>query len=394
MLGSVPERAGDPFGERPLSFVFVHTADWQLGKSYGRFEPDKAAILRRARDEAIDRLGRVARTGQATHVLVAGDVFDSETLPDQLVRQTLRRLDAASDLTWHLLPGNHDPARPGGIWDRVRAAGVPANVRLHLSVGVTEISPGVQLLVAPLHAKSTTLDPTAWMDAAATPAGHLRLGLAHGSVQGFGSLGEAAVPIDPARARKAGLTYLALGDWHGVKQVGPAVWYSGTPEPDSFTQNDPGHALVVGLDGVSAPVRVSTVPTAAFRWLASQVDVHRVSDLDHLVQEVAGASEAVGSWLLELSVSGRLAPPEMAELERRLSSLRDGLFDLRLDRDRLAVRASVDDIADLGDGTARNVATKLADLARGADAIEARRAARALEMLFAIDAELVAGESA
>ncbi len=46
---------------------------------------------------------------------------------------------------------------------------------------------------------------------------------------------------------------MALGDWHGRKQIGPRTWYSGTPEPDAFQDNDPGHALIVALGlGVAA----------------------------------------------------------------------------------------------------------------------------------------------
>lgn len=371
-----------------MSFAFVHTADWQLGKPFGRFEAGKAAILRRAREEAIDRLSDVARRSGASHVLVAGDVFDSEALPDQLLRQTLRRLAAASDLTWHLLPGNHDPARPGGVWERLQAAGIPPNAHLHLAATVSEIAPGVQLLTAPLQAKATTTDPTAWMDAATTPAGHVRIGMAHGSVQGFGGLGEAAVPIDPARPKRAGLTYLALGDWHGVKEIGPALWYSGTPEPDSFNDNDPGHALVVRLAGVAAPPAVETVATAAFRWLSRTLEVSRSADLERLQQEIAAVPQAVGSCLLEVELSGRLPPAEMLAVDERLLLLGDGLFDLRIDRRRLALRATADDIAALGDAGTRQVAAAIAGRTNDPDPVVARRAGRALEMLFAIDAEL------
>jgi DNA repair exonuclease SbcCD nuclease subunit len=30
------------------------------------------------------------------------------------------------------------------------------------------------------------------------------------------------------------IDYIALGDWHGIKQVNQKVWYSGTPEIDRF----------------------------------------------------------------------------------------------------------------------------------------------------------------
>jgi DNA repair exonuclease SbcCD nuclease subunit len=40
---------------------FLHSADWQLGKSFGRFEPDLRAALGEARFDAIDAIGGIAR---------------------------------------------------------------------------------------------------------------------------------------------------------------------------------------------------------------------------------------------------------------------------------------------------------------------------------------------
>lgn len=372
-----------------MHFVLLHTADWQLGKPFGRFEPDKAAILRRAREEAIDRLASAARAAGAAHILVAGDVFDGESVPDVLVRQTLRRMASAPDLQWHLLPGNHDPARPGGVWERVQSAQVPGNVHLRLASGVTEIVPGVQLLVAPLHAKAATSDPTRFMNDVATPDGHLRIGMAHGSVQGFGSLGEAPVPIDPSRAVEAGLAYLALGDWHGVKEISRATWYSGTPEPDSFAGNEPGHALVVRLESGAAPPIVERVKTGVFQWESRSVAIDRAGELERLVEVVAGMPAAINSWLLALTLTGRVGAAALPVIERQTSLLAEGLFHLRLDRQGMKVHTTGDDVAQLSEGVARAVAarlqTRLEESPEGSR--EARRTALALSLLFALDAE-------
>ncbi|KAB2847275.1 MAG: DNA repair exonuclease, partial [Hyphomicrobiaceae bacterium] len=63
-------------------FVFLHTADWQLGKPFGAFPQEKAALLRDARLSSIDRLADAARRHDASHVVVAGDVFDGELVAD------------------------------------------------------------------------------------------------------------------------------------------------------------------------------------------------------------------------------------------------------------------------------------------------------------------------
>jgi DNA repair exonuclease SbcCD nuclease subunit len=160
-----------------MGFTFIHTADWQIGKRFGAFPPDKAAILRAQRLDAIDRVAAAAKVAGAGTVLVAGDVLDSETLPDALAAQLLSRLKSYPKLVWHLLPGNHDPARAGGVWESITAAGLPPNVRVHANEGLVELTPGVALLCAPLSSKSTSRDPTAFMDAAASPPGTSASGL-------------------------------------------------------------------------------------------------------------------------------------------------------------------------------------------------------------------------
>ena len=75
-----------------MRLTFIHTADWQIGKRFGAFPADKAAVLRDRRLEAVDRIAAAATSAGASFVLVAGDVLDSETLPDTLAGQLLSRL--------------------------------------------------------------------------------------------------------------------------------------------------------------------------------------------------------------------------------------------------------------------------------------------------------------
>ena len=103
------------------------------------------------------------------------------------------------------------------------------------------------------------------MDGAATPEGALRIGLAHGAIQSFSEDGGGLDIIAPDRAIRAGLDYLALGDWHGTRQVDARCWYAGTPETDRFKANDSGQALLVELDAAGALPRVTPVVTGRFR---------------------------------------------------------------------------------------------------------------------------------
>lgn len=71
---------------------FIHTADWQLGKPFGRAPADARIVLQDARLDAVDAIAKLAAEHQVDHILVAGDVFDSCEPGDRVVRQALSRM--------------------------------------------------------------------------------------------------------------------------------------------------------------------------------------------------------------------------------------------------------------------------------------------------------------
>lgn len=360
----------------------LHSADWHIGKPFGRFAHDRAGVLRRARLNAVDRLALLARAGDAAIVLVAGDVFDSPGLADRDVLELMSRLAGHRALTWYMIPGNHDPATAGGIWDRVMRLGMPSNVHLLRQSVAVEIAAGVTLLPAPLTAKAVSSDPTTWMSAAGTPDGHIRVGLAHGSTQGFGSEGTASVAIAPTRARDAGLSYLALGDWHGTREIGPATWYAGTPEPDSFQDNDQGHALLVTIGAPNAPAIVERHRTAEMTWLARTVRADSADDLAPLLSEIADAGSAAANLLVELRLSGEVTLADDATIRARIEREIDPrVFHLRAVLDDLRLAPESNDIAALADPVLRQIALEL-QCGTGADTPDAAIAALALRRLY------------
>ncbi len=365
-----------------MTFTFLHTADWQIGKPFGGLDADRASILKHARLTAIDRLADAAVAGGARHVVVCGDVFDAPGLADRVLRETLARLVAHQELTWHLLPGNHDPARADGIWQRISAIGVPGNVRLLLSAAPQHLAPDVVILPAPLMSKAVSHDPTLWMVDAVTAPGVIRIGVAHGSTQGFGSNATASVGIDPGRRASAGLDYLALGDWHGVREVAAGTWYSGTPEPDQFPDNDPGFALLVTIDGAGAEPRVTKVATAMHTWLKRAVTVAGVADLDPLAAELTAFGPGKASLLLELTLRGTVSLEADAAIAVRLQELEPSLFHLRVRRDELMLAARDDEITGLRDPQIARVAEQLIELRKGAQ--DPAIAEGALRRLYAI----------
>ena len=374
-------------------FVFLHTADWQIGKPFGSFPPDKAALLREARLGAIDRLAGVAGKHGASHVLVAGDVFDGELVADGEIAKALLKMARAEGLAWHLISGNHDPARPGGIWERVARAGLPRNVSMHMRPGPAEVAPGVNLLAAPLASKRTSIDPTRWMDEAATPEGALRIGLAHGSVEGFGGDGEAEVPISPARARSARLDYMALGDWHGVTRIADRTWYSGTPEPDRYPDNEPGEALLVRIAGPNAPAEVTRVTTRHYRWLKFSAAVSDSAGILKFVSALRDGEPGLERVLLKLTLTGRVPRRDFHLISEALASLEPLLQHYDADLTDLVAEHDKTELAGLMDGALGRVAAALSERAAQPEREPAAVAERALGLLYRYAARHPGAES-
>ena len=361
---------------------FIHTADWQIGKSFKRFG-QKEDTLRRARLSAIESIGRLAREQGAPHVLVAGDIYETESPSPQSLREPLERMRTFPDIEWNLLPGNHDPHRRKGVWDRFQALHPPAHIRLLLEQEAYDLGPDAVLLAAPSMRKSERRDLTAWMDAAETPAGKIRIGLAHGSTRDFGIDGQAPNPIAPNRAASARLDYLALGDWHQTLSIDTRVWYAGTPEPDRAGGQEQGIALVVEIEGPGAMPRVEKRVVGAYRWISKE---ERVGDepFDRLESRLRALPE-LSSTILRLTLEGALPLAERVDLQRRLEAFEAAVFHLDIDDSRVHLRPSPEDLLEAGfDGVLGAAAGRLQTMATDErlDGERRKRAEEALVELF------------
>ena len=295
---------------------FIHTSDWQLGKPFGRMPPEVRGALQEARLDVIDTIATLARAQDVPLVLVAGDVFDSPDPGDRLFRQALGRMKAASGLRWYLLPGNHDPARADGLWSRL-LKDAPDNVSVCLTPESVQLQDDVWLLPAPLQHKRALGDLTAWFDDAPTPPGAHRIGMAHGGITSFTTSSDTANLIAPDRASLAGLSYLALGDWHGHRVVNPLTYYSGTPEPDDFGREETGTTLVVQLRGKGDAPEVGVHKTGRYHWEQCDWTLTSAEDLELQLRGLAPGI-ARNNLVTRIKLSGLLSLAERVQVRERL----------------------------------------------------------------------------
>ena len=339
----------------------------------------------------LGQLARCRRVRQRSWSLV--DVYDVETPAERTLRQPVERMRAIPDIEWHLIPGNHNAHTPRGPWERLlrlnaseRCAGQHP---LHLGARNRWRSLAPPLGWCPPFSHAGMRQPTRrrrW-EPRRTPEGVIRIGLAHGSIRSFGtdeSSTNNLIAID--RPQRAGLTYLALGDWHGAQGIGERCWYSGTPEIDDFSTGGRGggEALVVDLDGACAVPVVTRHRVGRFGWQRLEMALHNATDVDVLETRLRNLSSDLGAVLVWLTVTGALSLAERDAFENQIQySVGSALRVLRLD-DAGLVPAQPQPISrrSITAGFVRTAADQLAARAADPNDPEQDIAAAALQRLY------------
>jgi len=357
-----------------MTVRLMHTADWQIGKLFGQFEPDQAALLADARFKAVERLAALASEQALDLVLVAGDIFDAQGVADRTIHRLFNALAGFSG-RWVMLPGNHDAALSESVWTRAaRLHAIPGNVSLCLAPEPLLLEQlGLAILPAPLTQRNTFNDLSEWFAGAETPPGMLRIGLAHGSVQGIlAETIDSANPIAAGRAEQAGLDYLALGDWHGTRQVDARTWYSGTPESDRFRANRSGQVLLVELAEPRSLPAVTALGTGRHRWRSEALTLQVPSDIEQALQRIAEFST---DEVVQLSLSGQTDLAGHRCLRQAIGQAEGRVHSLLADLSALRLEPTTDDIDALqADGYLGEVIDELRSQQQGSQAAVARDA--------------------
>lgn len=401
--------------------TFLHTADWQLGKPFaGVGDDSKRVLLQQQRIAVLHRIGEAARAQGARFILVAGDLFDSSSATKATVSAACAAI-GGMEVPVFVIPGNHDHGGPGTIWsqaffERERAELAP-NLRVLLTPEPVVLeAEGTVIFPCPLLRRHELSDTTAWLRSSAEleriAGGKSRILLAHGSVQAFGSGGSSSADadlsddgesassstsvnrIDLTRLPLPDFDYIALGDWHGVKQVGEKARYSGTPEPDRFPRGEgylAGQVLAVTVQR-GAPPQVRTLPTGLFAWHQLEHEFIGEESLTRLEEQITALiGTRAQQDLLQLALRGPLGMEAAARLREKLESWESRLLRVKL-QDFTTIAPSPEELEALTQRTAdpliARVAAKLVALrsSSGTGSADARAtlAALAIQELHAL----------
>lgn len=330
-----------------MKIKFIHTADWQIGKPFAGVEDaEKRGMLSQKRIAAIQRLGEAAQSSDAKFIVVAGDLFDSNSPTKSLVSRTLSAIGKLN-LPIYVIPGNHDHGAPGSIWQQnffleEKLTHAP-NLHILMEASPMELD-DVILFPCPLLRKHENRDLTAWLRDESIldslVSDKPRVVLAHGSVENFGSFVDeeenfvaTANTLDLNRLCLEHFDYLALGDWHGYKKINEKSWYSGTPEHDRFPKgvnHQQGKALLVTVEREVLP-EVQVLDLSSVHWNKVDFTFRSLDCLTDFQQQLMDlVSNRVDEDLLYLTLEGSLGLKGFEKLDNILDKLKARLIRLKL----------------------------------------------------------------
>jgi len=396
---------------------FLHAADLHLGLRITRFDEATCNRIGEARFAALQQLREKATEHRVDFILIAGDLFDDHSVSRTDASRAFAILEGSKgSCPVFIIPGNHDPLVPGGVWERDPWLREQPHLRVNFlrqpePLRVPDLA--VEIFPCPLRQRRAMEDPTEWIEKHPRKKDDptIRIGLAHGSLKVM-PLPEDDHLIRPDAAEHYGLDYLALGHWHknsrwksrdGVERT----FYSGTHEPMRFSGtgadastgwasfstdgdaerfHDDGHgtALLVTIDAPGSPPMIEPIEIGRLRWSSEHRDLTTES-LSDLIKDYS-TRENPERTLLRLQLSGVVEPRRYARLdELKQIVLNRYHAGSSLNADSVLIEPNIEQLSEVvGEGVLKRVLDRLKEDSMSSDASGKRVSDHALKLLYRI----------
>jgi DNA repair exonuclease SbcCD nuclease subunit len=320
----------------------LHTADVHLGARYADLG-EQASAQRERQFAAFKATVDLALEAKVDVVVIAGDLFDSNTQPRRSVERVAHELKRLVDgkIRTVVVPGTHDVYDRSSIYrahDLAALSGGTPGDDFVTVLGPDR--PNVHLAACdvvvhgPCFAtKRAPHSPLRGLDAAADTRATWHVGVLHAALAIPGRTDGDDVVVTAEEIAATHLDYLALGHWHSTQQgkAGGVTWaYAGAPEPIALDQDRAGRVLLVTLeqDGAAKRVRVEEKTVGRTRFEKLELDAAAVATQPALVAQLAGRADP--DLVLDARLVG-IRPDELdLNLEEVESQLRPSFLKVRV----------------------------------------------------------------
>lgn len=308
----------------------IHTADLHLGSHFSS-TPEIAAKRKLEQLESLQSIIDICHEKEAAALLIAGDLFDSVRVDQQLLSEVQDML-GKSGVYVYIAPGNHDPATPDSSYV---ASKWPENVHIFTKglecVEIPETGAYIWGLGFNHSIEAECLLPEF------TPNdGKINILLMHCEVVPDGTAESRYNPITHERLVSLGMDYCALGHIHKTSAVsyGEHMYCNpGCPSARGF--DEPGdHGVYAGYVGRGFS-NMSFVSTNRRRYYTEKIDVSGCEVISDYVERIQNAlAKTVGEnyreHIYDITLCGALGKGFMPDTPAITKQLMDELHYVRL----------------------------------------------------------------
>lgn len=224
---------------------FLHTSDIHIG---AKFEVlgDKAREHREQLKKTFSKIVALAIEEKVDLFLISGDLFDSNNpSPSDIkfVQEEFSRL-ISEKIRICLIPGNHD-------YELSNIEGLGKKFYnmegVYLFINPIESNQYFEDIHTEIFAKANVTNKSSKspMVKVFSEKTAIKIVMAHGGV--VGQAKNPQWPITPKEIENSGADYVALGDWHSLRdesRAGVTAYYSGAPEMINITQGGAGYVIL------------------------------------------------------------------------------------------------------------------------------------------------------
>ena len=310
----------------------LHTADVHLGARHTDLG-ERAAVLRERQFTAFRVTIDLAVVEKVDLVLIAGDLFDSNTQPRRSVERVAAELGrlAKASIRTVIIPGTHDVYDGASIYRSYDLAAMARTTAEWITV-LTPEQPNVWLpsMDAVVHGrvfntKRGPKSPLDGFDARSDRRATWRIGMVHGALAIPGKTDRDEIVFREDEIAATGLDYLALGHWHSAIEgrAGNVTYaYSGAPEPVAVDQDGAGQVLLVTLEERGGRHVVSIEPRRVGQTRSEklELDVSAIRTQPALIDTIARYADS--NLVLDVRLTGLFPDTldvDMDEIERALA---------------------------------------------------------------------------
>jgi DNA repair exonuclease SbcCD nuclease subunit len=330
------------------------SADYHLGMKFAGY-PSVQKKLTEARFFSLRGLVETANDAGCDLFLVAGDLFDRVSVSSKDVVRAAELLKGFQGSLVAVLPGNHDfySGKASSLWSRFKESAGDRILLLQDSriYDLNHYDLKILLYAGPCDSKHSKSNAISWLKDPAVEGTQaeargedLRVGVAHGSIEGISPDAQGVYfPMTHEQLDEAPVDLWIIGHTHRqhppdaevTGEAFPLVLIPGTSEPDGFDCRHGGTAWMIEADN-NRQIRLESLSTGTYGFIREEHNFESGRDLQRFLKQLQSGEPA--RTLLRLKLNGRLETEQLLDLRQQLVEAEKSYFYANIDDSGLLER--------------------------------------------------------